>query len=120
MQEKRMAKRLMEPKILNLIDARLTLTLRCVYDVKTVLMEPTIKWLLRYSRGSLGSNPDLVLQIEDYQRRRAAAISQLLNVYHIPKEVFAFHCKGIDMLGVNLRESLRDAWWNIDLTNILN
>ena len=54
-----------------------------------------------------------MVEIEDYQRRRVAALCQLLDIYGIPTEVFVSHCKGIDILGINFRGSVKDLSWNV-------
>ena len=51
-------------------------------------------------------------EMEDYQRQRVAVLCQLLDIYGIPKEVFVSHCKGMGILGINFRGSVKDPSWN--------
>jgi hypothetical protein len=54
----------------------------------------------------------MMVAIQDYQRRRVAALFQLLDGYRVPKEVFGSHCGCIDVIGVNFTDSVHSARWN--------
>ena len=106
-QEQRLANLLNHPKTLGLKHKPIS----SEEEVRFRLEDSAIKWLLRYAR-CCNWNPHLMANVEDYQRRRAAALFQLLSVYNVPTEVFVSHCKGIDVMGINFRDSVQSTRWN--------
>ena len=78
------------------------------YTVTDALNEGMIKWLLRYDQAHLlrlsykASATTLVEGIVEHQKARLCAISQVLAAKHVPREVFAGHCGGLDIGGANL------------------
>lgn len=78
-------------------------TIGMPFGVQDALREVSmIKWLLRYDkkRYLMFADKRLITAIHDYQTDRLCAVSQLLRVKGVPREVFATHCGGLDIAGI--------------------
>ena len=80
------------------------------YTAKDALNELPVRWLLRYDRPMCNRLADrdeslqyLVNAIDNYQRDRLCAVSQILSMKGVPREVFATHCGGLDISGIRVR-----------------
>ena len=80
------------------------------YTAKDAVNDVIVKWLLRYDRPLYNKLADhdessqyLANAIDNYQRDRLCAVSQLLSAKGVPRDVFATHCGGLDIFGLCLR-----------------